>query len=152
MQNFNSYQLSALAKRKRLRSRQRLLKRYTVKLVRGTSTRITNYTHQENIMVCQRSVSDRTQPPVQAVDVNYARVEAPKFYLWGINYELRITNYELYSLHLVPFSPKHSCISCCGQIGYHKHSLEKSVEKYEKSSYLVDKKQRVDSVLQSPQL
>ncbi len=23
--------------------------------------------------------------------------EAPKFNLWGINYELRITNYELYS-------------------------------------------------------
>ncbi|BAY84131.1 hypothetical protein NIES267_36270 [Calothrix parasitica NIES-267] len=30
-------------------------------------------------------------------------VEAPKFYLWGINYELRITNYELYSLHQVNF-------------------------------------------------
>ena len=49
--------------------------------------------HRENI--------NGLKPPVQAVDVNYARVEAPKFYLWGINYELRseawheVTYYEL---------------------------------------------------------
>ncbi len=38
------------------------------------------------------------KPPDLSVDVLLDFVEAPKFYLRGNNYELRITNYELYSL------------------------------------------------------